>query len=48
MLRSLRTTTALLLGAALLLAGCQATSTAGNYRPANCAMVGSTCSSDDR
>ncbi|MCX7305507.1 MAG: hypothetical protein NTV73_14425 [Hyphomicrobiales bacterium] len=27
--------------------GCQATSTGGSYRPANCAMVGSSCSRTD-
>lgn len=32
--------------AALTLAACNATSTAGDYRPANCAAVGSTCSSN--
>jgi hypothetical protein len=27
----------------LAVAACQTVSTAGNYRPANCGMVGSTC-----
>ncbi|WP_367725056.1 hypothetical protein [Mesorhizobium marinum] len=31
-------------GAASVLAGCQTTSDAGSYKPANCAMVGSRCS----
>jgi len=31
--------------AVLALAGCQAVSTAGPYRPANCGMVGSSCDS---
>ena len=36
---------ALMAGAVIcVLAGCQATSTAGPYHPANCAMVGSRCS----
>ena len=43
--RILRTMMALIAGAAMcVLVGCQATSTAGDYRPANCAMVGSSCS----
>ncbi len=37
--------TMLLVGTAICaLVGCQ--STAGNYQPVNCAMVGSTCSSN--
>jgi len=36
---------ALIAGATVcVLAGCETTSTAGSYRPANCAMVGSSCS----
>ena len=30
----------------MLLAGCQSTSTGHGYQPENCAMVGSTCSSN--
>ncbi len=42
-----RMTIALMAGAVIcVLAGCQATSTAGPYHPANCAMVGSRCSSN--
>ncbi len=47
MLKIYRTMMALLIGvAAAASAGCQATSTAGAYDPANCAMVGSRCSRD--
>lgn len=34
-----------LIAGTFALAGCQATSTAGPYHPANCAMVGSRCAS---
>jgi len=46
-MRRLHTTTIAfwVLAASLAMAGCQATSTAGNYHPDNCAMVGSRCSS---
>jgi hypothetical protein len=45
MLRIRRKMMALIAGTAICaLMGCQSTSTSGTYRPANCAMVGSSCS----
>lgn len=47
-MRRLHTTTIAFLVslASLAMAGCESTSTAGGYQPANCAMVGSRCSSN--